>query len=277
MAAIDMRHAIYMPTEEELTRLLSVVCGDGGLWKLGSCYKDQLGSRPFDAVHYNNEWFERTPVCVALGIDSKALAALLETAGIRHLKRMGVGVNVKNSDDVPHDGISAARTQALYVVPVKRTITTVQQFKDEHKSYYKQTHGGAGLKAQRVALGLPPNKPQDPTTRKEQDPTTRKERDPTTRKERDPAKTSRLHDGGEQPKKHLDDTKFVSGLINSGIPLDIMDPAFAGTSPFRINKMFALFWEVPEVGPNLKRLSGKNMAYSKFKRIKPIYERARKG
>ena len=263
MAAIDMRHAMYMPTEEELTRRLSVVCGDGGLWKLGSCYEDQLDSRPFDAVHYDKTWFVRSPVCVAQGIDSKALAALLETAGIRHLKRMGVGVNVKNSDDVPHDGISAARTQALYVVPVKPTITTVQQFKDEHVSYYKQTHGGVGLKEQRLALGLPPNKPQDPTTRKE----------------RDPAKTSRLHDGGEQPKKHicLDDTKFVSGLINSGIPLDIMDPAFAGTSAFRINKMFALFWEVPEVGPNLKRLSGKNMRNDKFKRIKPVYERARKG
>ena len=274
MAAIDMRNAMYMPTEEELTRLLSVVCGDGGLWKLGSCYEDQLDSRPFDAVHYDKTWFVRSPVCVAQGIDSKALAASLETAGIRHLKRMGVGVNVKNSDDVPHDGISAARTQALYVVPVKPTITTVRQFRDEHKSYYKQTHGGAGLKAQRVALGLPPNKPQAP-----QDLTTRKEQDPTTRKERDPAKMSRYHDGGEQPKKHicLDDTKFVSGLINSGIPLDIMDPAFAGTSAFRINKMFALFWEVPEVGSNLKRLSGKNMAYSKFKRIKPIYERARKG
>jgi hypothetical protein len=245
MAAIDMRHAMYMPTEEELTRLLSVVCGDGGLWKLGSCYEDQLGSRPFDAVHYDETWFVRSPVCVAQGIDSKALAALLETAGIRHLKRMGVGVNVKNSDDVPHDGISAARRQALYVVPVKPTITTVRQFRDEHKSYYKQTHGGAGLKAQRVAQGLPPVD----------------------------------HDGGKQPKKHihLDDTKFVSGLINSGIPLDIMDPAFAGTSAFRINKVFALFWEVPEVGPNLKRLSGKNMRSDKFKRIKPIYERARKG
>ena len=130
-------------------------------------------------------------------------------------------------------------------------------------SYYKQRLGGVGLMEQRLALGLPPNKPQDPTTRKE----------------RDPAKTSRLHDGGEQPKKHicLDDTKFVSGLINSGIPLDIMDPAFAGKSAGRINKMFALFWEVPEVGPNLKRLSGKNMRYDKFKRIKPVYERARKG
>jgi hypothetical protein len=244
MAAIDMRNAMYMPTEEELTRLLSLVCADG-LWKFGSCYEDLLDSRPFDTVHYDPTWFERSPVCVAHGIDSKSLAALLETAGIQHLKRMGVGVNVKNSDDVPHNGISAARPQALYVVPVKPTITTVQQFKDEHVSYYKQTHGGLGLKAQRVALGLPPIN----------------------------------HDGGVQPKKqiHLDDTKFVSGLINSGIPLDIMDPAFAGTSAFRINKMFARFWEVPEVGPNLKRLSGKNMRNDKFKRIKPVYERARKG
>ena len=245
MVVIDMSRAVYIPLEEELTRLLSLVCDDGRLWKLGSCYEDLLDSRPFDTVHYDQTWFERSPVCVAHGIDSKPLAALLETAGIQHLKRMGVGVNVKNSDDVPHNGISAARPQALYVVPVKPTITTVQQFKDEHVSYYKQTHGGLGLKAQRVALGLPPMD----------------------------------HDGGEQPKKqiHLDDTKFVSGLINSGIPLDIMDPAFAGTSAFRISKMFALFWEVPEVGPNLKRLSGKNMRNDKFKRIKPVYERARKG
>jgi len=255
-----MSRALQRPTEEELTRLLSLLCAEGGLWKLGSCYEDKIDSRPFDAVHYDKEWFEPFPVCVAYDIDSKSLAASLETAGICHLKRMEVGVNVKNSDDVPHDGISAARPQALYVVPVKRTITTVRQFKDEHKSYYKQTHGGVGLKAQRVALGLPPNKPQAA-------------QDPTTRKKRDPASW------GEQPKKHicLDDTKFVSGLINSGIPLDIMDQAFAGTSCSRINKMFALFWEVPEVGPNLKRLSGKNMNNSKFKRIKPIYERARKG
>jgi hypothetical protein len=255
-----MSRALQRPTEEELTRLLSLLCAEGGLWKLGSCYEDKIDSRPFDAVHYDKMWFEPFPVCVAYDIESKSLAASLETAGICHLKRMEVGVNVKNSDDVPHDGISAARPQALYVVPVKRTITTVRQFKDEHKSYYKQTHGGVGLKAQRVALGLPPNKPQAA-------------QDPTTRKKRDPASW------GEQPKKHicLDDTKFVSGLINSGIPLDIMDQAFAGTSCSRINKMFALFWEVPEVGPNLKRLSGKNMNNSKFKRIKPIYERARKG
>ena len=101
-----------------------------------------------------------------------------------------------------------------------------------------------------------------------QDPTTRKVHDPTTRN----AHT------GKQPKKHimLDDAEVVTGLINSGISLDYLDAAFAGASPGRLNQMFARFWEVPEVGPNLKRLSGKNMSTNKFKRIKPIYERARK-
>ena len=68
----------------------------------------------------------------------------------------------------------------------------------------------------------------------------------------------------------------MTGLFKSGIPLDSMDKAFAGTSASRINKLFARFWDSPEVGPNLKRLSGKNMSNDKFKRIKPIYERARK-
>ena len=269
MGHIDMSRALRQPTEEELTRLLSHVCADGGLWKLGSCFDDQLDQRPFDSVHYDSEWFERSPLCVAYGIESKSLAALLETAGIQHLKRMDVGVNVKNSDDVPHQGISAARKQALYVVPVKRIITSRKQFKDVHKSYYKQTHGGHGLKEQRRSLGLPPNKPQDLTTRKVIK--AYKVQDLTTRK-----KPTRV---GEQPKTqiHMPDTKFVSGLINSGIPLDIMDPAFAGVSSHRFNKMFARFWEVPEVGPNLKRLGAKTMNNEKFKRIKPIYERARKG
>ena len=40
MVVIDMSRAVYMPIEEELTRLLSLVCDDGRLWKLGSCFED---------------------------------------------------------------------------------------------------------------------------------------------------------------------------------------------------------------------------------------------
>ena len=257
---IDMSNALHSPSPEELKTVLSRVCKGGPLVKLGSTFEDQLGKRPFDAVHYDAKYFTRDPLCVAYGITSKTLAAMLETSGIQHLKDLGICVNVKSKDDVPHDGINAARPQALYLVRVVPTITTLQQFKLEHKSYYKLTHGGEGLKEQRRAAGLPIIK------RKVQN-------YPATRK----ARTG--HDGGEQPKKHimLDDDKVVTGLFNSGIPLESMDKAFAATSNSRINKLFALFWDSPEVGPNLKRLSGKNMNNIKFKRIKPIYERARKG
>ena len=272
---INMTNALCSPNPEELKTVLSRVFKRGQLCKLGSCFEDLLGKRPFDQVHYDAKFFSRDPVCVAYGIKSKPLAAMLETSGIQHLKNQGIGVNVKSKDDVPHDGISDARRQALYVVRVVPTITTPQQFKLEHKSYYKLTHGGEGLKEQRRAAGLPIT---DLATRKVQDLATRKEQDPAMRKEQDPAMRKEFH-GGKQPKKQicLPDTKFVSGLINSGIPLDIMDPAFAGASNSRFNKMFARFWEDPKVGPNLKRLSGKTMANDKFKRIKPIYERARKG
>ena len=257
---IDMSNALHSPSPEELKTVLSRVCKGGPLVKLGSTFEDQLGKRPFDSVHYDAKYFTRDPLCVAYGITSKTLAAMLETSGIQHLKDLGIGVNVKSKDDVPHDGINAARPQALYLVRVVPTITTLQQFKLEHKSYYKLTHGGEGLMEQRRAAGLPIIK------RKVQN-------YPATRK----ARTG--HDGGEQPKKHimLDDDKVVTGLFNSGIPLESMDKAFAGMSCGRINKLFALFWDSPEVGPNLKRLSGKNMNNIKFKRIKPIYERARKG
>ena len=53
MGHIDMSYALLQPTKEELTRCLSLFCGDGRLWKLGSCYEDQLNQRPYDAVHYD--------------------------------------------------------------------------------------------------------------------------------------------------------------------------------------------------------------------------------
>ena len=87
------------------------------------------------------------------------------------------------------------------------------------------------------------------------------------------------HDGGKQPKKHvwMDDDDFVSGLIHSGIPLAQLDSAFAGKSCGRLNKLLAIFWKVPEVAHELSLLfAGKHIADDKYKRIKPIFERARK-
>ena len=87
------------------------------------------------------------------------------------------------------------------------------------------------------------------------------------------------HNGGKQPKKqvHMDDDDFVSGLIHSGIPLAQLDSAFAGKSCGRLNKLLAIFWKVPEVACELSLLfGGKEIRDNKFKRIKPIFELARK-
>eukprot|EP00325_Prymnesiales_sp_UTEX-LB-985_P032348 CAMPEP_0174719302 /NCGR_PEP_ID=MMETSP1094-20130205/30898_1 /TAXON_ID=156173 /ORGANISM="Chrysochromulina brevifilum, Strain UTEX LB 985" /LENGTH=352 /DNA_ID=CAMNT_0015919579 /DNA_START=215 /DNA_END=1270 /DNA_ORIENTATION=+ len=253
MRRINIGHALLTPTPEALCELLSELCSTG-LWKFGSCFEDLLDIRPFDSAHYNPTYYNTAgAICVAFGITGKALAATLETAAIKHLKHtLRVGVNDKSSDDVPHDRISATRLQALYIVPVLPRFTTQQQFWDEHKSYYKQTNGGAGLMEQRRALGLSAHTPSTEDGRK--------------------------HDGGKQPKKHvcMNDDDFVSGLIHSGIPLAQLDSAFAGQSCGRLNKLLAVFWKVPEVARKLALLfGGKEIRDSKFKRVKPIFERAR--
>ena len=98
MRRINIHHALHSPSKEQLTTLLSTLCSDGRLWKLGSCFEDQLDSRPFSTIHYNSTWSDtKDAMCVAYGISTKELAAALETAGIRHLKfTLRVGVNVKN-------------------------------------------------------------------------------------------------------------------------------------------------------------------------------------
>ena len=92
-------------------------------------------------------------------------------------------------------------------------------------------------------------------------------------------RTPGAHNGGKQPKKHvnMDDDDFVSGLMHSGIPLAQLDSAFAGKSFSRLNKLLAIYWKVPEVARELSLLfGGKHIANEKYKRIKPIFERARK-
>eukprot|EP00966_Prymnesium_polylepis_P303241 7004565-Prymnesium_polylepis.1 len=179
MRRININHALHSPSKEQLTTLLSTHCSDGRLWKLGSCFEDLLDTRPFSTIHYNSTWFDtKDAMCVAHGITTKELAAALETAGIQHLKpTLHVGLNVKEQDDLPHNHISAAHPQALYIVPVVRTIATQAQFKAEHLSEHKLKNLGVPtLMEQRRAAGLPAHTPSTEDGRK--------------------------HDGGKQPKKH---------------------------------------------------------------------------
>ena len=153
-----MSQALVEPTKEELTAFLTIVCTDGRLWKLGSCFQDQLDSRPTCKQHYNPIYFSTNgAMCVAKGITTKEKAATLETAGIQHLKfALRVGVNVKSIDDVPHAGYSPSRHGALYIVPVLPRFATQHEFWDEHMSYYKQKNTAMpGIWKQREAPGFP--------------------------------------------------------------------------------------------------------------------------
>jgi hypothetical protein len=262
MRRINIDNALYSPSEEDLTTLLSILCSDGRLWKLGSCFEDRLDNRPFSTQHYNTTWFDtKGAMCVAYGITTKDRAKALESAGIQHLKHtLHIGVNVKDTDDVPHDAICDARPQALYIVPAVRTIATQAQFKDEHLSEYKLKLPGL-LKTvhEREAAGLPLYAPESAP--------------------RTYHRAPGAHNGGKQPTEHvrMDDDDFVSGLIDSGIPLAELDRAFAAGSFGRFNKMLAMYWKVLYVACELSLLfGGKNIRNDKFMRIKPIYAHARK-
>ena len=138
MSKINIQHAQHSPSTEQLSTLLSALCSDGRLYKLGSCFVDLLDTRPYSASQYNGTFDTKDAMCVAYGITNKQLAESLETAGIGHLKHtLHVGVNFKDKDAVPHGAISPARPQALYIVPVVRTIKTQAQFKTVHLSDYK--------------------------------------------------------------------------------------------------------------------------------------------
>ena len=127
------------------------------------------------AEEYNSTWFDTNYAyvrgAVAHGITTKDLAKALETAGIHHLNpphtmagihhTLHVGVNVKDTDDVPHrycilSLLLARRPSTLCVVPVVRIITTQAEFKAEHLSEYKLKNLGVPtLMQQREAAGLP--------------------------------------------------------------------------------------------------------------------------
>ena len=275
MSRINMSHALDSPTPEELRVLLSTLCATG-LWKLGQCFGDLLDTRPFHTCHYDPTYFNSSgALCVARGLTDTASAAALETAGIQHLKfELRVGVNVRSYEsDVSHDGYSSSRPGALYIVPVQPRFTTQQHFWEKHKSRYKMTKGGAGLREQRRAAGQPPHGPHKP--HKPHGPhKPHKPNKPHTPSTAD----GRKHDGGKQPKRkvHMHDEDFVSLLIDCGIPLDQLDRAFVYTSNSNFNKLLDNFWKVPEVALKLSRLfGGTHIRDCKFKRIKPIFLRAR--
>jgi hypothetical protein len=149
---IDTSIALRNPSREQLKLLLESL--PPGLYKIGSCYVDLLDVRPHDAAHYNDEFFDRfAAFCIAYGLIDTERAAKLETTAIQHAKfQLGIGVNTKSRDDVPHDGYCPERPGALYAVPVLPHITTQEQFEQVHVSYYmERTHGNTTKEERKAA------------------------------------------------------------------------------------------------------------------------------
>ena len=150
---LDTTHALYNPSNALLIALVTSLLSTG-LWKIGSCYEDLLGTRPRDAAQYNPTYFNRDgAVCLCYGLIDKAYAALLETAGIQHAKfNLKTGVNTKSKDDTPHDGYRAERPGALYAVPVLPHVATTQAgFKEVHVSRHMMITHGNTTKEERKA------------------------------------------------------------------------------------------------------------------------------
>ena len=151
---LDTTQALYNPTSAVLIELETANLSTG-LWKIGSCYEDQLGTRPRSTAQYNPVYFDRDrAVRLCYGLVDTAHAALLETACIRHAKfDLMTGVNTKSKDDTPHDGYCARRPGALYAVPVRSDVATTQdEFKQVHVSYYmERTHGGTTKEERKAA------------------------------------------------------------------------------------------------------------------------------
>ena len=149
---LDTSDALYQPSRDQIE--LRVERLGPGLWKIGSCFVDLLGTRPRDAAHYDDRYFDRnSAVLLAWGFDEKGQSALIETAAIRYAKfQLGNGVNTKSRDDVPHDNLSAERPGAIYAVPVRPDVATTQEeFKRVHVSYYMERTHGNTTKQERVA------------------------------------------------------------------------------------------------------------------------------
>ena len=127
---MNVEHAVCCPSVERLKELLSDLCSDGRLWKIGSAYEDQLDHRVTGSTDYDPAWFSRSEaLCVAYGIKSREEAELLETAGIHHLSKvMQVGVNVQQVGHVPNSVITKERPQGLYIVPVVRKFSSQSQY-----------------------------------------------------------------------------------------------------------------------------------------------------
>ena len=160
---IDTSRSLLNPSPDALQESVDKLLPNG-LWKVGQCFEDLLGTRPRAAAHYNPKYFERDgAILLAHGLYNTVYAEQLETGAIQRAKfHLRTGVNTKGQDGVPHDRYSHGRPGAVYAVPVRSDVATTQkEFTQVHVSYYMQSKGNKGKPKK-------PKKPKKPTRQKRQ-------------------------------------------------------------------------------------------------------------
>jgi hypothetical protein len=72
----------------------------------------------------------------------------------------------------------------------------------------------------------------------------------------------------------MDDGKFVTKHIQTGISIPELDYAFEVGSNSRFQKMLTKYWKVEAVADKLRLLfGGKSIQNDKYNRLKPIFKR----
>ena len=133
---IDTTQSLYDPRRYQLIFVVDQHLSSG-LWKIGQCYEDKLGTFPRDAAQYDTRYRDDV-VLLAHGMVDKLIAEQLETDAIQRAKfHLRTGVNTKDQDAVSHYHYSSARPGAVYAVPVRSDVATTQEeFKQVHVPYY---------------------------------------------------------------------------------------------------------------------------------------------
>ena len=152
-ARIDTSRSLLNPSPDALQESVDKLLPDG-LWKVGQCFEDLLGTRPRNAAHYSPKYFERDgAILLAHGLYNTEYAEQLETGAIQRAKfHLRTGVNTKDQDGVPHDHYSHGRPGAVYAVPVRSDVATTQEeFHAVHVSYHMERTHGTTTKEGRMA------------------------------------------------------------------------------------------------------------------------------
>ena len=70
---------------------------------------------------------------LAYGLEGKDYPGGLETAATQEAKQLGVGVNTKDTDGLPHGGYHGGDLGVVYAVLCLPSVTTVEQFQHQYK------------------------------------------------------------------------------------------------------------------------------------------------